>query len=269
MDFYGIHLLNLGIGIFVGCYGTLVGAGGGFLLVPFFLLALKMPHEAAVGTSLAIVSANALSGAMGYVFRRIIDYRAGVVFAIATIPGAVFGAYLIQYVSGPVFMRGFGVFLAFMSLYLFFRKPRKEGHGVVREGRFRVQRHLFTDKGEERYSYNELIGGVCSVFVGMFSSILGIGGGVIHVPLMTEVLRLPVHVAVATSHFILAWTALAGAVSHGFEGHLRFDVVVSAGIGAILGAQLGVRLSHRLKGSVLIRYLSIGMLLVSLRLLFI
>lgn len=268
MDFYGIHLLNLAIGIFIGCYGTLVGAGGGFLLVPYFLLALKLPPEAAVGTSLAIVSANAMSGALGYVFRRIIDYRAGVVFAISTVPGAILGAYLIRYVSGPFFMRGFGVFLACMSVYLFLRKPKKEGHGVVRKGRFVVQRHLKTDQGEERYSYNELIGSISSVFVGVFSSLLGIGGGVIHVPLMTEVLRFPVHVAVATSHFILAWTALAGAISHGIEGHLRFDVVISAGIGAILGAQLGVRLSHRLKGSMLLRYLSVGMLLVALRLIF-
>jgi uncharacterized membrane protein YfcA len=269
MDFYGIHLLNLAIGIFIGCYGTLVGAGGGFLLVPYFLLMLKMPHEAAVGTSLAIVSANALSGALGYVFRRIIDYRAGVVFAVCTVPGAVLGAYLIQYVSGPIFMRGFGVFLACMSVYLFLRKPRKEGHGELKQGRFMVQRHLKTDQGEERYSYNELIGAISSVFVGMFSSLLGIGGGVIHVPLMTEVLRLPVHVAVATSHFILAWTALAGAISHGVEGHLRYDVVISAGIGAIIGAQIGVRLSHKLKGSILIRYLSIGMFAVALRLIFI
>jgi uncharacterized membrane protein YfcA len=86
---------------------------------------------------------------------------------------------------------------------------------------------------------------------------------------MTEVLRLPVHVAVATSHFILAWTALAGAISHGVEGHLRYDVVISAGIGAIIGAQIGVRLSHKLKGSILIRYLSIGMFAVALRLIFI
>lgn len=269
MDFYGIHLLNLAIGIFIGCYGTLVGAGGGFLLVPYFLLFLKMPHEMAVGTSLAIVSANAMSGALGYVFRRIIDYRAGVVFAISTVPGAVLGAYLIQYVSGPIFMRGFGVFLLGMSAYLFFRKPRKEGHGEVHRGRFYAQRRLVTDQGVECYSYNELIGATSSVFVGMFSSLLGIGGGVIHVPLMTEVLRFPVHVAVATSHFILAWTALAGAISHGVEGHLRLEVIATAGFGAILGAQLGVRLSHKLKGSALIRYLSAGMLLVALRLIFI
>lgn len=269
MDFYGIHLLNLIIGIFIGCYGTLVGAGGGFLLVPYFLLFLKLPHEAAVGTSLAIVSANALSGALGYVFRRIIDYRAGLVFALSTVPGAVLGAYLIQYVSGPIFMRGFGVFLACMSVYLFLRKPKKEGHGDIHRGRFYVQRRLVTDQGVECYSYNELIGAGSSVFVGILASLLGIGGGVIHVPLMTEVLRFPVHVAVATSHFILAWTALAGAISHGIEGHLRLEVVASAGIGAILGAQLGVRLSPRLKGSLLIRYLSVGMLLVALRLMLI
>jgi uncharacterized membrane protein YfcA len=165
-------------------------------------------------------------------------------------------------------MRGFGVFLLLVSVYLFFRKTKAQRHGEVRRGLFVVQRYLHTDKGPERYSYNELIGVTSSLGVGMISSLFGIGGGVIHVPLMAGVLRFPVHIAVATSQFILAWTALAGAVSYGAAGRLNFEVIFFAGEGAIVGAQIGVRLSRRLKGSVILRILSVGLLFVSLRLIF-
>ncbi|MGZ3712077.1 MAG: sulfite exporter TauE/SafE family protein [Bdellovibrionota bacterium] len=260
-------LLNLLLGIAVGCYGTLVGAGGGFLLVPLFLLVYKMPHETAVGTSLAIVAFNAFSGAAGYVRHGRVDFRAGITFAIATVPGAIGGAYLTSMMSGPLFLRVFGVFLIGVSLYLFFRKERKKValiHG--KRGWGWVTRKTKTAHGEEEYEYFEPLGLSISVVVGAVSSWLGIGGGILHVPAMTEILCFPVHVAVATSHFVLAWTALVGAVMHGLRGHWDPTIALTMGIGALLGAQLGVKLSHKAKGSALLRYLSLALLLVGIRL---
>lgn len=266
-ELYTNLILHGLLGVLIGCYGTLVGAGGGFLMVPLFLLLYKMPHDVAVGTSLAVVAANGFSGSFGYVFRKTIDYRAGVSFALATIPGAIGGALLTDYVSGPLFYKIFGALLIVVSLYLFFRKPLHDRPPARGRGWGRVHRKITTTTGTEEYSYSEPVGLSLSVVAGALSSWLGIGGGLIHVPLMTEVLRFPVHIAVATSHFILAWTALFGAVTHGMEGHIDAPIAISTGIGAILGAQLGVRLSPRMKGSALIRYLSLAMLAVGVRLL--
>jgi uncharacterized membrane protein YfcA len=260
-------LLNFLLGIGVGCYGTLVGAGGGFLLVPLFLLLYKFPHETAVGTSLAIVAFNAFSGALGYMRDGRVDYRAGISFALATVPGAIGGAYLTSMMSGPLFLRVFGVFLIGISLYLFFRKERKEGPLITgKRGWGWVTRKVNTSHGVAEYEYFEPLGLGISVVVGGISSWLGIGGGILHVPAMTEVLFFPVHVAVATSHFVLAWTALVGAVMHARGGHWNPTVALSVGIGAVVGAQIGVRFSRRAKGSAILRYLSLALMLVGVRL---
>lgn len=260
-------VLNCLLGIAVGCYGTLVGAGGGFILVPLFILVYEFPHELAVGTSLAVVAFNAFSGALGYVRDRRVDYRAGITFAIATVPGAIFGAYLTAMMSGPVFQRIFGIFLVGISLQLFFRKPREEGVPIQgKRGWGWVTRRTLTAHGEVEYEYYEPLGLGISVVVGACSSWLGIGGGILHVPAMTEFLRFPVHVAVATSHFVLAWTALTGALMHYSRGHVEPKMALIIGIGAVVGAQAGVKLSRKAKGSHILRYLSLALLLAGIRL---
>lgn len=253
-------VLDFCLGFCVATYGSIVGAGGGFLLVPLFLLLYKLPHDLAVGTSLAIVTANALSGTLGYVRDKKIDYRAGVVFALFTFPGAVAGAYTVDLVSGPTFQKVFGISLAVVALYLLFRGARKDavpyrgkmGWGWVTRA---------------RYQYFEPVGATVSLAVGAISSWLGIGGGVVHVPLMAEVLRFPVHTAVATSHFVLGFTALVGSVIHFSQGHVHLLTAIPASLGALLGAQLGVRIAKTLKGPIIVRALSLTLLAVAARLL--
>lgn len=255
-------VLDFSLGLLVAAYGSLVGAGGGFLLVPLFLLLHKLPHEMAVGTSLAIVTANALSGTVGYVRAGKIDYRAGIVFALFTIPGAVLGAFTTAMVSGPTFQKVFGGTLCLTALYLIFRGARKDATPYLhKKGWGWVNRPT--------YAYFEPVGSAFSVAVGAISSWLGIGGGIIHVPLLTEAMRFPVHVAVATSHFILGFTALVGAAVHFSRGHLAMGTAVPAACGALIGAQIGVWLSKRARGVVIVRALSVALLAVGARLLFI
>jgi uncharacterized membrane protein YfcA len=252
-------VLDFCLGFAVATYGSLVGAGGGFLLVPLFLLLYHLPHEQAVGTSLAIVTANALSGTIGYVRDRKIDYRAGLVFALCTFPGAVLGAYSTAQVSGPTFQKVFGLLLALISIYLMLRGARKDA--VPFRGK--------TGWGwitRDSYQYYEPAGAAFSVVVGAISSWLGIGGGIIHVPFMTEGLRIPVHRAVATSHFVLGFTALVGTIFHFSQGHVHLATAIPAAAGAVLGAQLGVWLARRVKGKAIVRALALALLAVAARL---
>ncbi len=258
-DHYLYLALNFALGIGVGAYGTLVGAGGGFLLVPIFLLLHHLPHGVAVGTSLVVVAANALSGTLGYVRDRKIDYRAGVLFALCTFPGAVAGGLSVNWVSGPTFQKIFGALLSAVALYLFLRREKNTAAKPRGPGRGWVHR--------ESYSYFETGGMVGSVGVGAISSWFGIGGGIIHVPLMTELLGFPVSIAVATSHFILGFTALVGATVHVAQGQIDWRLALPIGLGALFGAQIGILLSRRAKGSWVLRALSLALLLVGIRLL--
>jgi uncharacterized protein len=252
-------VLDFSLAFIVASYGTLVGAGGGFLLVPIFLLVRDFSHPVAAGTSLAIVTANALSATLGFYREGKIDFRAGIVFALFTVPGAVFGALVTGEIAGPAFRSIFGGMLVLVALFLIVRGGRKEGVPF----RNRVGFGWVHRPG---YSYYEPVGAIFSLFVGMISSIFGIGGGVIHVPFMAEVLRFPVKVAVATSQFILVFTALAGFLTHQSKGNVNWSVAGPMILGAIVGAQAGIWLSKRIGGPFIVRLLSLALLGIGFRL---
>src|SRR3954470_3989927 len=104
----GDHHLSTGIafaafGYLVGTYGTMVGAGGGFLVVPAMLIVYHAGHDQAAGTGLAVVFLNAVSGPISYTQQKRVDYRAGLTFALATLPGSIAGAFMTERFSGPAF----------------------------------------------------------------------------------------------------------------------------------------------------------------------
>ncbi len=263
-----IWLLVIGFG--VGTFGTLVGAGGGFLLVPLLaLLEPALPAESITAISLAVVAMNASSGALAYARQSRIDYRSGVAFAIATLPGSVAGALLTRAVSRAAFDAIFAVMLIALAVFIVVSheddpEPAPEGGGwghVLRE---------LTDRSGTGYRYrvNVPLGVLLSLGVGFLSSFLGIGGGVIHVPALVGLLRFPPHIATATSHFVLAVMATVGTGTHVVAGD--FDGLGSQtiilGVGAIVGAQLGARLSTRIHGVVIVRVLAISLIFVGVRL---
>jgi uncharacterized membrane protein YfcA len=266
------------VGVGVGAYGTLVGAGGGFVIVPILLFAIPgiTPSEAA-GTSLAVVFFNALSGTASYVRQGRVDFRTGTIFAIATIPGSIIGAYLSNLFSSRLFYVVFGCFLIAIAVFLNVRPdPGKAAALATPETgaepaplpRGWVHRAI-TDRSGEAFDYQfNMVGGIALSFVvGFLSSILGIGGGIIHVPAMVFLFNFPAHVATATSHYVLVISALVGSLSHLAAGDIRWVPMIGLGIGVIPGAQVGARLSRRLHGKWIIRGLSLALALVGLRLL--
>jgi uncharacterized membrane protein YfcA len=265
-----LGLVALGLG--VGAYGTLIGAGGGFVLMPVLLLLYRDQNpDLLTSISLAVVFFNALSGSQAYAMMKRIDYRSGLMFAAATIPGAILGALNTSLISRRMFDLVFGVLLVAAAVFLA-RKPQKLKASVKsqRLNHIDVTRHLVDIHGTEyKYSFNYLLGMAISVVVGYVSSFLGIGGGIIHVPALTYFLNFPVHVATATSHFILAIMALTGTVVHIMTGTFTHGVhrTLALSIGVLLGAQIGARLSEKIQGSWIIRGLAIALGVVGLRIL--
>jgi len=259
------------LGVVVGTFGTLVGAGGGFVLVP--LLAILEPAlatAAITGVSLAVVAFNATSGALAYARDRRIDYRSGIPFAVATLPGSVLGAIITQYLDRHWFDIAFSILLVGLAALLI-RRGEAAPHPETAEGsgRWHVARDLTDRSGtRHRYRVNLPTGVAISFVVGFASSLLGIGGGIIHVPVLIGVLGFPTHIATATSHFVLAIMATAGTLTHLVAGDLRGleRQTVILGIGAVIGAQIGARLSTRVHGLLIVRALAVGLAFVGLRL---
>jgi uncharacterized membrane protein YfcA len=267
------HYLGLvALGIAVGCYGTLIGAGGGFVLMPVLLLLYpKQSADLLTSISLAVVFFNALSGSEAYALLKRIDYRSGLMFSAATIPGAVLGALNTAYVPRRLFDLIFSILLLAAAAFLAWR-PHKAGNGrkSMSTAHHRMIRRLADVHGiEYEYDFNWLLGMTISIVVGYVSSFLGIGGGIIHVPALCYLLNFPVHIATATSHFILAIMALTGTVVHILTGTFAHCVhrTIALAIGVVLGAQIGARLSERLRGGWIIRGLAVALGVVGLRIL--
>ena len=244
-------------GLIVGAVGTIIGAGGGFLIMPAFLIFYKEKGPAVLtAISLAVICANAVSGSIAYAKMRRISYRAGLLFALAAVPGAVAGALIVNYIPTKIFDVLFGLILIFVGTYLFIS----------------VKKRLTPERADAKSipPYNVKIGMGISTVVGLLSSLLGIGGGIIHVPMMVYVLNFPVHFATATSHFTLAIMAMAGTIVHIYEGDLsgQWSIVLMLAIGVIAGAQFGARISQRFKSTWIIKILAIALALVGLRVMY-
>jgi len=226
------------IGFLVGAYGTIIGGGGGFILVP--LLVFLFPDDGPsmiTAASLAVVCVNAASGTIAYAVQRRISYRTGILFAAATIPGALLGSYLTRFIPKRLFGIVFGCLLVAVAGVLAI--TRSMHRTAAAPGRDQVPRLRPAQLA---------LGMGLSVFIGCFSSLAGIGGGIIHVPVFTYLFGFPLHVATATSHFVLVFTALAGVVEHLLDHtwptHLLRDALLATGV--VAGAQLGAFLSRRI-----------------------
>jgi uncharacterized protein len=260
--------LLVAIGLAAGALGTLIGAGGGFILTPILLF--MYPHDSPktlTAISITAVFFNAASGSSAYARQRRIDYRSGTVFALATLPGAIAGALAVSVVSRAVFDDIMGGVLLTLALLLLtgerFRLPEPRRH---------LEHRLLVDRRGQSHEYSVPIrlGAAYSVGVGFLSSFLGIGGGVIHVPLLVSALGFPTHIATATSHFVLTITAATGTVTHlflGSFGHgsgLRRAAALS--VGMVAGAQVGARFSLRLRGIAIQWLLATALLAIAARL---
>jgi uncharacterized membrane protein YfcA len=253
------ELLLLFAGVLIGAFGTLIGAGGGFLVVPILLLGYHFPPADAVGTSLAVVFLNALSGTIAYLRQRRVDLSLGWRFAVATVPGAVGGAFLTRTLTSYAFTLGFGLALIAIAVLLFV------GRTAPPSSRATVRQVVGVAGEPHVYRVDAWRGVAISGFVGLFSSLLGIGGGIIHVPFLIVGLGLPVHVATATSHFVLSISALVGAATFWALGHVRIVTAAAMGLGVLVGAQLGARASLRAPAAVIRRLLAGSLALVGAR----
>lgn len=261
-------LFLIPIGLLVGAFGTLIGAGGGFILVPVLLL--LYPHEKAdviTGISLAVVFFNSLSGSITYARLKKIDYKSGIIFAIATLPGSIIGSLVTSYVPRRMFNKIFGIMMVIIGVFLMLKKGNNEKKELKGKKNYTTRTLIDADGVKYVYSYNPTVGIALSVIVGFISSFLGIGGGIIHVPALVNLLNFPVHIATATSHFILVMMSLSGSLVHLFSGVLTpgFLKIAALAIGVVFGAPIGAKLSKRLKGEIIIKSLAAALALAGIR----
>lgn len=250
-----MHFLGFtALGLAIGTVGTLIGAGGGFILVPIllFLYPFKSPFTIAAISMLAI-AANATSGTITYAIKKQVHWPSALLFTIFALPGIGLGILLGERVNREVFEGIFGIMMICISTFLILRSKKKKT----------AQEPVFTFDKSKMF-----IGSAVSTVVGVLASFLGVGGGIIHVPLLSEVLKYPVHLATGTSHFILGVTALVAVWKHWELGHyIALDYFVPYLIvGIVFGAQIGAQLSKRVSSRKILQFLSLALIITGVRL---
>ena len=271
-----IHVYLFLTGVLAGGVGALLGVGGGFIAVPIMFMVLGLSPQVAVGVSLTMAFFNSLSGSLAYWRQKRIDLASGWKFAVATIPGAIAGSYLAGSFTEHSFGIVFGLLLIALAILMYHNSldpPKRPAEAnpvtpeLKRPNSGWVTRELSDAQGNEYcYRFNEYWGIVASLGVGFISSVLGIGGGIIHMPFMVMVLKFPPHIAAATSLFILSWSSLIGAGTHFILGHFAWQMAVALAVGGALGAQFGATICRRITPVYLIKLFAVAMVLIGLRL---
>lgn len=261
------------IGLFAGAYGMIIGAGGGFIFVPALLLLFDVTPTIAAGTGLAVVWINSISGVHGYIKQKRIDYKLGLLLAIGALPGTFLGVWFANISSSSVFFIIFSVMLIGLGIFMLLVKEPKPKKGEqlseVRAGLEEVGASIDV-KGATiteiifRKSTVYLL--LTGVLMGIVSSFFGIGGGWLLVPILIYLYRINPHIATATSIFALCIYSTVGVLINVVNHNIDWVLVLLGGVGMAIGAQLGVHLSKRLSGPIIIRLLSIILIVVGINL---
>ena len=264
--------LTVLVGVVSGAYGVLVGAGGGFILSPVLLTISDTEPKTIAGTVLTAIAINSALVTWTYRGMKVVDYRSGLLFAAAAVPGAVIGAFVVGEVASDIFRTLFGVLLVMLAVKLAFNSRLSEN---VRTGKpkhlisLTVRRRTIRTKSGEEYSYefNEALATSFNVVLGFISSFFGIGGGFLRTPILVMAFGFPVRIAAASSVFALSIYGTAGAIAHAALGHIElFPTLVFVTAGLVVGGQIGARFSGRVRGAWLLRMLLFVVLALGIRL---
>ncbi|HIE16888.1 MAG TPA: sulfite exporter TauE/SafE family protein [Dehalococcoidia bacterium] len=271
-----------GIGLVAGVMGSMLGVGGGIIIVPLLTLVLRLPIHVAIGSSLVAIVATSCTATYLYAKDRLANIRLALLLGTTTTPGAVTGGLIAAIIATPVLNVLFGLVLAYIA-YTMMRRGSLIAEDLASEeasiyppkssasslssslaGSF-YDRHLSQTVS---YKVNCIREGLsASFFSGILSSLLGIGGGIINVPVMHLVMKMPMKATIATSSFVIAITTAVGALIYYYYGLLQPVVLAPLVIAVILGARLGSELTQR-AASVLLRRIFGVILLITAALMF-
>jgi uncharacterized protein len=244
----GLTLIILIAGVVAGAFGATLGLGGGIFLVPFLNLVLGLPITVAAAISLTTVIATSSSVSAARAGQRLINLRLGMSLEVATAAGSLGGGITAQLLAEDTIRRLFAVMMAIIAILMLRTLNQRvtiPGTSVdpgLLGGQFDDPR----SRGVVTYRVKRLpLALVASFVAGNVSSLLGLGGGVIKVPVLNAWCGIPLRAAAATSAFMIGVTATAGAIIYYGNGQLVPALAAAAVLGVQAGSWLGLRIGER------------------------
>ena len=236
------------VGALAGGLGALLGIGGGVFLVPFLTLFLHVPIEFAIPISLSTVIATSSAVSAGTAGRQLINLRLGMLLEVATAAGGLVGGLSASLLSRGALYLLFGVVSAASGVTMLGRLGRRNVSldPAADPGRLGGRYYEEESGGVVTYRVKRLpVALVASFVAGNISTLLGVGGGIIKVPVLNAWCGVPLRAAAATSAFMIGVTATSGAVIYYGRGQIVPVLAAAAVLGVRLGSWVGLRIGSR------------------------
>ncbi|MBO1004980.1 hypothetical protein DFR56_12262 [Pseudogracilibacillus auburnensis] len=266
-----VIIIALLIGFLSAFVGSLVGLGGGIVLVPAMLFLYDnfssfswANPQAIVGISLITMVFTGLSSTLAYYRLKRVDIKTGVIFLIGSLPGSVVGSWINTRLETDQFSLYFGILMIiiFIMMLVDREKLRKNKPLEITD-----QTRTFMIDGEtHQYNITYVPAIILSFAVGLLSGLFGIGGGTISVPAMILFFGIPVQIAIATSMFMIFFISIISASAHIVLGHIVWSYVLFFVIGSYIGGTVGAKTSKLFKGKTLEWILRIVIVIAAIRL---
>src|SRR5947207_6732627 len=247
--------ITLCISIVAGVLGSLLGLGGGIIVIPCLTLLLKIDIRYAIGASIVSVIATSSGAAAAYVRERMTNLRVAMFLELGTTAGALSGAYLAGVISGRWLYVIFGVVLAYSAIAMFHRRNLPADLKVPPDplaDRLRLHSAYYDEAERREICYrvtHSKLGLVLMYIAGIVSGLLGIGSGSLKVPAMDLAMRMPIKASTATSNFMIGVTAAASACVYFARGDINPFIAAPVASGVLIGALIGSTLLPKLQSS--------------------
>ena len=248
--------------------GSLLGLGGGIIIIPALTLVLGFSMQEVIGVSLIGVIASSTGSASRYVQQGFVNVKLGMLLETSTTVGSIIGALIAIYTDQKILAVVFAVMMLYSAIYMLRRPERTISPGSAElDGQMLDLSCTYTDarSGKEVcYGVKGIKTGMgAGLLAGATSGMLGVGGGVIKVPVMNTCMCVPMKAATATSNFMIGVTALAGAVVYYSYGLISPVLAATVAVGVIIGAFIGTHLTFSSEGHSIRTMFSIALILIA------
>lgn len=247
-------LAAFGIAISAGLVGALLGVGGGVIIVPGLTLLLGVDVHLAIGASMVGVVATSSGAAAAYVRDGLANLRLAMLLEVATVSGALAGALLANRFSNRILLIIFSALLVYSGAAMFITQLRAKSNKPPPEDplarRLRLEGEFHDKASNSVIPYRATrtwFGLAASLVAGLISGLLGVGGGIIKVPVMHLAMRLPIKVSTATSNLMMGITAATGAAVFFVHGQIAPLIAAPVAAGVLIGAHTGSRFLPRIQ----------------------
>jgi len=250
-------------GSLIGIAASLTGVGGGVFIVPLLTILYGVDPRIAIGTSLTTIIFTAIASTLNYAKQRRIYYKTGIVLALTTAPGAFLGARIVKMISPDLLGFIFGFFLVIVAMRMIdFKSLLLRGKSTYEKT---SQRETKSDDELVRSGKSMALAAGLSFFGGLASGLLGIGGGILVVPILAFAMDMPIHLATATSMFTMIFTSISGVTEHYLAENIDFGYALLIALGTIFGAQVGAFASKKVSGQNLRRIFALMLLVAGIK----